>query len=113
VDEISEWFGYLEGFRHALAHRIPLYVYPFVVTSDEVVPFREFEMRKEAAAQQDDFAKYDQLDAAQAELGKPRPIMAHSLRDKNSPPIHFHSQILCDWNTVVEIVDRVFRQPNW
>ena len=40
VDGINEWFEYLENFRHALAHRIPLYVSPFFVTSDEAVPFQ-------------------------------------------------------------------------
>ena len=31
---LDQWFGYLEGYRHALAHRIPLYIPPYVVSPD-------------------------------------------------------------------------------
>lgn len=29
---LADWFAYLEDYRHALAHRIPLYIPPLVVT---------------------------------------------------------------------------------
>jgi hypothetical protein len=113
VDGLSQWFDYLENFRHALAHRIPLYITPFIVTPDKEASFRDLETQKVDAMRRGDHGTYDELDAVQTGLGVFRPIMTHSLYEAASSPIYFHSQILCDWNTVVEIVDRFFRQPDW
>jgi hypothetical protein len=113
VGGLSQWFAYLESFRHALAHRIPLYIAPFIVTPENEMLFRDHETQKTDAMRRGDLARYDVLDAAQTKLGKFRPLMTHSLYDRDSKPIYFHSQVLCDWNTVVEILKRFLQQPNW
>ena len=113
VDELNQWFIYLESFRHALAHRIPLYIAPFIVTPDKEASFQDLKTQKVDAMRRGDLAGYDELDAAQTKLGKFRPIMTHSLYEKDSKPMYFHSQVLCDWNTVVEILKRFLQQPNW
>ena len=39
----DDWFGYLEGYRHALAHRIPLYIPPKIVDEAEAAEFHRLE----------------------------------------------------------------------
>ena len=40
IDGIHQWFGHLEDYRHALAHRIPLYIAPFVITPNNEAAFK-------------------------------------------------------------------------
>lgn len=76
IDEIQPWFGHLENFRHALAHRIPLYVAPFAITRSNQDAYRSLETQKETAIRQRKFTLYD---AEQQNLGKFVPAMTHSL----------------------------------
>jgi hypothetical protein len=110
IDEIHQWFGHLENYRHALAHRIPLYIAPFVVTPANEAAFKSLEAEKETAIRQRNFALYDELDARQISLGKFIPAMTHSLFTPDRYLVYFHGQVLADWNTIVEIADRFLRQ---
>jgi hypothetical protein len=110
IDEIEPWFGHLENFRHALAHRIPLYVAPFVITHSNEAAYRSLEAEKETALRQRNFELYDELDASQQNLGKFVPAMTHSLYAEDGYIVYFHGQTLADWNTVVEIGRRFLRQ---
>ena len=58
---LEQWFTNLENFRHALAHRIPLYVAPFVVAPDNAASFGALESQKTEAMRRRDFIKYDKL----------------------------------------------------
>ena len=109
LDSLKEWFKYLEGFRHALAHRIPLYIPPYTVTSADSVSHNELERQKGAAIQRREFSEYERLDAEQTKLGRFTPAMAHS-QTEGSGFVYFHFQILADWNTVAEIADRFLAQ---
>ncbi len=40
LGSLKNWFENLENFRHALAHRIPLYIPPFILTADDEKIFR-------------------------------------------------------------------------
>jgi hypothetical protein len=84
-----------------------------VVAPDKAASFGALESQKTEAMRQRDFIKYDELDEAQTKLGKFLPAMTHSLYTKDRYIIYFHSQLLADWNTVVEIAERFLRQPNW
>jgi hypothetical protein len=35
LQRIEDWFEYIEKFRHAVAHRVPIYVPPYVVYGDD------------------------------------------------------------------------------
>jgi hypothetical protein len=100
----DDWFGHLEDFRHALAHRIPIYVIPYTLHPDRLKAHNDLEERKQAAYKKRDFKTYDQLDAEQEDLGRFMPYMTHSLAEQ-APLVPFHYQILADWNTVVEMAD--------
>jgi hypothetical protein len=110
IDEIHQWFGHLENYRHALAHRIPLYIAPFVITPTNEAAFKTLETAKETALRQRNFALYDELDGQQTSLGKFVPAMTHSLFAEDRYIVYFHAQILADWNTIVEIADRFLHQ---
>jgi hypothetical protein len=99
------WFGYLDNYRHALAHRIPLYVAPYTLRRSKLDEYNELERRKEEARKQRDFDLSLRLDAEQEALGTFTPWMMHSFSEKASPVL-FHYQLLADWNTVVEMADK-------
>ncbi len=99
---LDEWICHLEDFRHALAHRIPLYIPPSVISTNDEGTYRELEVRKSDAFQKHDFAEYERLTAAQDALGKFMPWMTHSFEEK-AKPVVFHAQLLADFNTVDEL----------
>nr|WP_298896312.1 hypothetical protein [uncultured Altererythrobacter sp.] len=107
LEDSSEWFKYLESFRHSLAHRIPLYV-PHATISD---------VDAERAAQdltetQNDAIKSGNLGAyskalhEQAALGEFIPIIIHSYSE-GSPIIYYHGQMLNDLHTVIDLTNMV------
>ena len=127
-DKFKKWFKSLEDFRHALAHRIPLYVPPSILTSAEAEKSHDFEKQKWEihrnvssltnqtngeclpiaelnnllALQDKKFEKMDQLSLEQDNLGKFVPVMTHSFNE-NSPQVDFHDQLLKDWNMIIEL----------
>jgi hypothetical protein len=105
----DDWFGHLEDFRHALAHRIPLYVIPYILHPDKLQAHNDLEERKREAHNKRDFRAYEQLDAEQENLGTFSPYMTHSMTER-APLVPFHCQILADWNTVVEMADEFLQE---
>jgi hypothetical protein len=99
---LDAWFGHIATLRHALAHRIPLYIPPYVIEEKDEPAYRDFEAKMTEAAKKGDFAEYDRLSAAQLQLGRFRPWVQHSFEEKSKPVI-FHAQMLSDFNTVDEI----------
>jgi hypothetical protein len=93
-----------------MAHRIPLYVAPFVITHSNEAAYRSLEADKETALRQRNFELYDELDEAQENLGKFVPAMTHSLYAEDRYIVYFHGRTLADWNTIVEIGQRFLRQ---
>jgi hypothetical protein len=105
LDGLSEWFSQMEGFRHALAHRIPLYVPPYIVNDEEVAKEQELEQSRREALRRHEFDKYERLTNELDAIGKFVPWMTHSFSEK-SRQVVFHPQIIADWNTVVEISEK-------
>jgi hypothetical protein len=98
----QDWFDYLKGFRDSLAHRIPLYIPPFIITRARLA---EYEQRGVAAIQAlaaGDMHTYDVETSAQNALGIFRPWMTHS-RTEDAPAVVFHAQLIADYNTVDEL----------
>lgn len=102
LQNYQPWFKYLEEFRHALAHRIPLYIPPYVVTYANEVAYREIETRKADAVYCKDFAERERLTIEQRQLTVFRPWMQHSFFEE-ARPVVFHSQLLADYNTIDEL----------
>lgn len=102
VNGLNDWFANLENYRHALAHRIPLYVPPYQVIEENEAAYRELDARKQDALNHGDVDKYDFLSAEQDALCIFQPIMIHSFIE-NSQPVLFHPQLLADFNTIEEL----------
>ncbi len=102
LNGLESWFDHLEDFRHAVAHRIPLYVPPYVIAPDKEAAYRDLEIRKSDAQNRGALEEYDGLSADQDALGVFRPIMTHSF-EEGARPVVFHAQLLADFNTIEEL----------
>jgi hypothetical protein len=101
LDKRQPWEDLLKGFRDALAHRIPLYIPPFIVDPKHVDEYNRLEKESEAALSRRDSERYAKLQAQQRPLGFYRPWMTHSASEKARGVI-FHVQILQDYLTIDE-----------
>jgi hypothetical protein len=99
---LDDWFDMQENFRHALAHRIPLYVPPYGVPEGKVQAFQDLSDRMVSAMKRFDFVEYERLSGEQEALGVFRPEMTHSFEEQPGT-IVFHAQMLADFNTIEEI----------
>ena len=114
LESMSDWFKYLEDYRHALAHRIPLYVPPFSIAPENADRYCELErsifnlivQRKNAEAQAQQLER-DSLRFFQ-------PWIMHSWTGE-ARPIQFHTQMLTDFKTIeligAKLLDELVRPP--
>jgi hypothetical protein len=107
----DDWFAHLEDYRHALAHRIPLYVVPYTLSPAKLDEHNELERRKNEAHSKRDYDLWLRLDGEQEALGTFTPSMMHSFL-QGGLPVAFHPQVLADWNTVVEMADKFRAELN-
>jgi len=103
--ELSEWKIYMRDFRHALGHRIPFYVPPSALNESEVRRHNEIEDELAKALEMFDIELYQKLANEQSSLGRNFPIITHSFSE-GSKQVFFHSQVLADCNTVMEIATK-------
>ncbi len=73
LDSRQKWFENLKNFRDSLAHRIPLYIPPYIVTPANVDEYNRLEQASGEALQRADFEEYDRLQSEQKKLGLFRP----------------------------------------
>lgn len=106
------WFDYLENYRHALAHRIPLYIPPKRFDEAATARYHELEDEQKAALQEHDFDKFHELLAEQIGLGVFEPWMMHSYgpADDDGRPVLFHPQMICDIGAVVELTEKMMAE---
>jgi hypothetical protein len=106
LTEHDSWFDDVIDFRDALAHRISLYIPPFVVSLKDEDAHKALEARKREVS---DIEEYERLTAEQRKLERFHPIMKHAL-DDNKPPVPFHFRMVNDFRTVEEIAERVMAE---
>jgi len=99
LETIDEWFDHLENFRHALAHRIPIYIPPHIVPKSKEPAYQDLESQKLRALARFDMDEHDRLDAEQVKLVIFRPWMTHSFSEV-APTVIFHGQIIQDFQTL-------------
>jgi len=100
------WKEYLNNFRHALAHRIPLYIPPFVLSPEETKKYYDLGEQMKEALQKMDFSQYERIECERDALGKICPLMTHSFSEK-AKEVVFHAQIIADFNTVIKFADKI------
>jgi hypothetical protein len=103
MTEHDGWFDDLIDFRDALAHRISLYIPPWIVSLKDEDAHKALEARKREVS---DIEEFDRLGAEQRKLERFHPLMKHAL-DDNKPPVPFHFRIVNDFRTVEEIAGKV------
>ena len=109
LTEIEPWFKHLENFRHALAHRIPLYIPPGVVSDENAREYREMDTHIQDAERRGDYAEAERLSDKKNGLTSFVPIATHSFWE-NASKVRFHFQMLSDFNTVEEIAQTLFQE---
>lgn len=101
------WFGYLEDYRHALAHRIPLYIPPRQLDDAAVTEYRRLETELALTVRNPE--RYSEILHQQRRLGVFNPVMMHSYAEQ-ARPVFLHPQMICDFSTVVEIGEHMLRE---
>ena len=102
VAGFDAWFDAIDNYRHALAHRIPLYIPPFMVDPAEADRYQALEQAKNAALLAGNLPEHGRLRAEQATLEFFRPWMQHSFGEQAQPMV-FHPQLLANFNTIEEM----------
>lgn len=98
----GQWFSHIKNFRDALAHRIPLYIPPYIVDPTNFDEYHRLEVRAHETLLAGDVGEHERLMAEQRKLCFFRPWMTHSFEEK-SPQVVFHPQLLADFNTIIEL----------
>jgi len=106
LDSMDGWFEYLVGYRHSLAHQIPLYIPPYMVDPKNEDAYRALEEKASCAFAGGDYAKCEALQTQQTELAHFDPVIAHSLFHGDKP-VRFHAQVIADFMTVDELSQRI------
>jgi hypothetical protein len=109
LNGLEPWFKHLEDFRHALAHRIPLYIPPYNVDPKNEEAYNKLQAEMNEASNQNKLDVYAQLKAKQEKLKFFRPWMKHSFVEK-SKIVVFHAQMLADFNTIDELAWKVLKE---
>jgi hypothetical protein len=114
LDKNQQWLGRMIEFRDSLAHRIPLYIPPYVVPKPNVEKYNDLERKKWEEPATGDPAEYEKVQQAQLQLCQFVPGMMHSMFEE-SPQIEFHSQLLNDYITIdaygLTLLDELDREP--
>lgn len=103
---ISSWHkNYAKSFRDALAHRIPPYIPPFVITSRNADRYNELQLQINTATVKGEFDQALALSEEQGSLGEIALAYAHSLTEGS--PMILHPQVIADARTLVEIINTI------
>lgn len=105
-DHLRPWYSeYSKEYRDALAHRIPLYVPPSIISPAEHEKYLELE----AQLQSLDLTAFEGLEIhgdilqQQNQLGRASPWFVHSI-EEGGRPVYIHAQVIADYATIEEVV---------
>jgi hypothetical protein len=109
---LKQWLTqYGKQFRDAIAHRVPVYLPPKVMTPKDVARFQE--LWKAQVKALDDDSRFWAITRELEQLGQPCFLVTHSVLDQPKPPlIQLHLQLLADAQLVVKIGSRFLRHLN-
>lgn len=105
-DRMKTWHNeYLKNYRDALSHRIPLYVPPKALTSEQKNHTELIEKQLNDSIRLRDYSAIDNLHDRDEKIGSPCPFFIHSISEEENRYIVFHAQVITDFKTVEEIVE--------
>jgi hypothetical protein len=100
-----DWYKkYAKNYRDALAHRIPAYVLPAALNDEESLQYSLIEKELEASFANGDYDKIEELQKAQASLGRSNPLFVHSFSEQ-AVPMYLNPQLLADFSTIEELIN--------
>lgn len=104
--EITTWHGqYAKNYRDALAHRIPPYLAPAILTPKQHEKYRELEGQMLVTVKAGDFERALSLMEEHDACGEICSAFAQSFLDEKAcDPIILHSQRIADARTVMKII---------
>ncbi|HTH95840.1 MAG TPA: hypothetical protein VL574_00405, partial [Stellaceae bacterium] len=105
---LDPWFAYLENFRHALAHRVPIYVPPSTLTPSQSLKYQLLSEAMAAAGKSHQHERFLELAAEREALGTFSAVMLHSFQE-GSDLVYFHGQMLEDFKVIDELATAVLR----
>lgn len=108
TESMMSWYeNYSKIYRDTLAHRIPLYVPPSLLSEADLKQYRNIEeqIKTLGFSNISDINKRHELYDSQKNLGQASHVFAHSLNE-GSRPVYFHAQLLSDYATVEEVIDK-------
>ena len=106
---LEPWFEHVINFRHALAHRIPLYIPPNYVPDENLQRYEEIGKRIDEAVQQGNYEEVDRLQDEQFSLTLFHPVATHSFSEE-SKLMYFHAQMTQDFNIVADIAQKLLQE---
>jgi hypothetical protein len=110
LDSRRNWLEkHLKDFRDSLAHRIPLYIPPYIIDPSGLEKYKALEEASRRAIENFQFDLYERLQAEQKALGVWRPWMTHSVTE-GAPCVLFHAQLLQDHLTIHEFAEKMLAE---
>lgn len=109
LDKTAEWQKYLENYRHALAHRIPLYIPPQTLNDEQISEAQNLQDKINDAYREKRYIDVSPLRARQVQLGKFEPLIMHSFSE-GARPVRFHGQMINDFCTVIELSEKFIEE---
>jgi hypothetical protein len=109
LDTMEAWFEYLSEFRHALAHRIPIYIPPGMVSRENVDEYNFLTRQMSKALNEMNPYEYEHLAEKHNKLLIFQPMIAHSTIETKAPFI-FHAQMIVDFLTVESLGEKLLEE---
>jgi hypothetical protein len=109
LNERQKWVDHLKDFRDSLAHRVPLYIPPYMVDPKNADEYARLEKESWEALRRRDIHTHERLQDAQRKLCFFRPWMTHSFSEE-SPKAIFHSQVVIDYLTIDEFGNKMLTE---
>ncbi len=104
-DTMEKWHNhYLTNYRDALAHRIPLYIPPQLLSTEQKKQYLQIEQEIFNCYKTHNFNAIDNLRKQQKNIGDVCPFFVHD--SSESKKFFLHPQIIADFNTIEEIVKK-------
>lgn len=104
-DRMKKWYGeYLKNYRDALSHRIPLYVPPKALNPEQAAQVEQIENKIADCYKSLDLDTIDKLRKEQESIGDVCLLISHAFSE--SKPVVLHAQLIADFNTIEEIVEK-------
>lgn len=103
-ERMQAWYKeYSKNYRDALAHRIPLYVPPSALNTEEKEEYMALEKKLWDCSSLEAILKHNEILTKQSQLGRACPFFAHSTNE-GSKPLFLHAQVIADFLTIEEVI---------